>query len=184
MKMKKKRSMLVFVFSLLLFTQMGVVFADENTPSFPTVSDITTQTVPMTLNCDALTGSAQKYADEHNLCPSGKEVTPEDTRYGDCGSSTLWISNLGSGNARFHMSATSTRGAMTIVSYNTNWVNWSTGGSGNVFGTDYPFSSSWSRTRDAYTGSGDVTATMSGQATLWWGGTCSFLLPSDDEYIS
>jgi hypothetical protein len=181
---KKKNLFILALVSALLLIQMGVALADDNIPSSLPAPVLTTQTVPMTLNCDDLVGPAQEYAEEHNLCPSGESVTPEDTRYGDCGSSTLWISNLGSGNARFHMSATSTQGAMTIVAYNTNWINWSTGGSGNVFGTDYPLSSSWSRIRDAHTGSGFVTATMSGQVTLWWGGTCSFLFPSDDEYIS
>ncbi len=175
--------MFVFLFASLLFTQMGVAFADEDRPLLPPTRVVRTQTVPMTLNCGALEGSAQEYAEEHNLCSSAQNPVPLDTRTGDCGSSTLYLSNLGSGKARFHMEATSTQGAMVIVSYNTRWVNWWTSGSGNVYGTDYPFSSHWVRNKDATTSAGWVTATMTGEVTLWWGGTCSFLFPSDDEII-
>lgn len=182
---KKKLSMLVLVFALLLITQTGAALASDDILPLSPVRHVTTQTVPMTLDCATLVGSAEQYAKEHGLCLSEGEgnITPQDTKKGDCGESTLYVWNLGSGNARFYMSAISYQGAMTIVSYNTNWVNWSATVTGNVFGNDYPLSSSWSRTRDDHTGAGYVTAVMSGQVTLWWGGTCSFLLPSDNEEI-
>jgi hypothetical protein len=85
---------------------------------------------------------------------------------------------MGAGIAQFNMGAASSRGAMVIVSYSTSWVNWSNGRSGVVSGTNYPFSSVWTRTRVASTGAGYVTATMSGQATLSWGLICSFMYPS------
>lgn len=184
--MTKKIKLLIstLALTLLLLTQVGATFAHNDTPLRPSEPILTSQTVPMTLNCHTLTGSAQKYAEEHNLCPTSKNATPDGTATSGCGTSTLWLFNRGSGNARFNMSATSTMGTITIVNYDTNWVNWTTTGTGNVNGTSYPFNVTWSKSRDAYTNAGDVTANMSGIATLWWGGTCAFLFPGDYEEIT
>ncbi len=73
---------------------------------------------------------------------------------------------------------------MTRVTYSTSWVNWTTSGSGTKSGTSYPYNLTWSKTRDANTGAGYVTASMNGIATLWWGGTCVFLPTNDGENIS
>jgi len=181
--MFKDKPYLLLTLVTLFITQIGVAYADDNLPSKPDLPIITSYTMPMMLDCHNLTESAQEYADEHNLCPKGGRVTPQDTRYGDCGSSTLWVSNLGSGNARFHMSAASSLGTMTNVIYNTNWVNWSTSGSGKVSGSDWPYNITWSRNKDAHTGAGYVSATMTGYVTLWWGGMCTFLPTSDGENI-
>jgi len=148
--------------------------------------------VPMKLDCGSLKGSALKYAREHNLCPSRDAfngdniyggITPNDIRWGNCGWSSLFIEDLGIGAAAFHMGAGSSLGPIVRVNYNVSWVNWSTGGSGNVSGSDWLFSTVWYKTRVDNTGSGFVTATMSGNVVLAWGGTCVFLNPSDSETI-
>jgi hypothetical protein len=143
--------------------------------------------VPMKLDCENLKGSALEYAIAHGLCPLGDNIhdgiVPNDVRWGNCGSSWLFIEDLGNGIARFHMGATSTLGPIVRANYNVSWLNWSAGSGGNVSGSDWLFSTTWSRTRDAYTGRGFVSATMTGNVLLVWGGTCTFLYPSDDEWM-
>lgn len=143
--------------------------------------------VPMKLDCENLKGSALEYAKAHNLCPSGDNIhdgiAPDDIRWGNCGWSSLFIEDLGIGAAAFHMGAGSSLGPIVNVNYNVSWVNWSTGGSGNVSGSDWLFSTTWYRTRIDNTGRGFVTATMSGNVLLAWGGTCTFLYPSDSKTI-
>lgn len=142
---------------------------------------------PMILDCDALSESALEYARSQDLCLHNHaqgNIAPEDVKYGDCGWSSLFIHNLGGGNARFDMAAYSSKGAIVSVNYNVNWHNWNSGANGDVPGTDYPFSSSWSKSEQTYTGPGSVTAVMTGTVTLWWGGVCRFLNPTDYKQIT
>jgi hypothetical protein len=91
---------------------------------------------------------------------------------------------MGDGIAAFEMGAQSTMGLIAVVGYNTAWYNWDTFISGYVSGTDFPVSMGWARTRVASTGSGYVSAVMTGGATLVWGGYCKFLSPFDARTIS
>jgi hypothetical protein len=182
--MNVRKKALPFLLAIALsLTHVGVTLAGDGAP--PTLPP-TPITVPMTLDCESLSGSALAYAVKHNFCQSGKGggPQPQDVRYGDCGWSSLYIENLGTGTAAFHMAAGSSMGAIVNVNYNTNWTNWDKGISGSVSGSDWLFSTTWERTRVDYTQSGFVTATMSGVVTLWWGGTCGLLYPSDSEDIT
>jgi hypothetical protein len=169
----------------LLVTQVGLALADDGIPP----SSISVQ-VPMTLDCKGLSGSALVYAQEHKLCDFGKGVTtqggvsPDNVVPGNCGTSWLFLQDLGAGIAGFNMSATSTLGPIVNATYNTSWVNWSTLRTGNVTGSDWPFSTTWSRFGVDSTGAGDVTAVMSGGVTLVWGGYCTFNFPSDGRRIT
>lgn len=177
-----------FLILVLVATVVASIAAVGSTkPALAQGGDDPTIRVPMKLDCESLKGSALEYAREHNLCPSRDNIhngiTPDDIRWGNCGWSSLFIEDLGIGAAAFHMGAGSSLGPIVRANYNVSWVNWTTGGSGNVSGSDWWFSTTWYQTRVDNTGSGFVTATMSGNVVLAWGGVCVFLNPSDSKTI-
>jgi hypothetical protein len=179
-----RRLILALLIVLMVLSPISAIAVNAQDEEPPNTS---TQIAPMVLDCGSLKGSALRYAKEHNYCPSNKggngDPEPSNVVWGNCGYSYLWVDDLGTGQARFRMGAGSTIGAMVSVSYNVSWVNWNTGGSGSRSGTDFPLSSTWSRSRTATTGSGLVTAVLSGRVTLVWGGTCTLLNPNDSETI-
>lgn len=137
----------------------------------------------LTLNCSTLTRGQLEYAIHHNYCPSSG-VTPYNTVYGNCGSSTLWVYAAGQGNADFYEAINSSLGTVVYVSYNVNWYNWSTTGNGSIPGQAWPWSSSWSNVDQRFTAAGYVTASMNGWVQLIWGGTCTIAVPTDSDNIS
>ncbi len=174
--MNIQRTILVFVLVIALFvTQQGVALGDG--PESRTEA-------PMVLQCDQLTGKALKYAKEHNLCPSkqgGGERYGEAV--GDCGLSWIDISDIGGGWARFQYGVNSSQGAIAKIDYIVSWNNWDTGGGANFGGTEWVWGNPWSASRDQKTNAGFVTGTLGGTVTLWWGGTCAILNPTDEERI-
>jgi len=185
---KQIRALLILIIVALLFSSVSVAKAgalESNLKVYPQQTS-TTISVPMTVECDKLSGKVLAEARKRNLCPSSSAggVTPENIVVGNCGTAYLFASNMGGGIAQFNMGAASTQGAIVAVSYNTNWVNWNNNHTGSVSGTDYLFSTTWARTRLASTGAGYVTATMSGQATLYWGLICSLNYPSTSVDIT
>jgi hypothetical protein len=169
----------VFANSIQLSSGMEPTTPDNN------LSISVAAEVPMVLDCDSLTGAAKKYAEEHNYCPSDRGgVSPDNIVVGDCGSSWLFVTNLGAGQAAFDMGAASTVGAIAYASYNTGWINWDTSVSGSVSGFDFPYNTNWYRTRVVHTEPGYVYASMHGGVTLTWGGTCTFLNPNDSNFIT
>lgn len=142
-------------------------------------------TAPMTLQCSRLTGSALRYAVSHRYCPtgSGSRVVPQNTVYGSCGSSGLYIRNQNyDGSAIFTESAHSTEGAIASVYYTVNWDN-SSGPVGSVSGSGIPLGATWSNADYVYTGVGFVSGVMSGGVVLWWGGVCTIDFPTSATYI-
>jgi hypothetical protein len=185
---KQIRVWLILVIVASLLSNVSVAKANtlESNLKVNPQQTTTVITVPMTVECDKLSGKVLAEARKRNLCPSSSSggISPHNIVPGNCGTAYLFASNMGAGIAQFNMGAASTQGAMVIVSYSTSWVNWSSGSSGVVSGTNYPFSSVWTRTRVASTGAGYVTATMSGQATLSWGLICGFMYPSDSVTVT
>jgi len=174
---KMKKSVVLLLITLLAVFQVGVAFAQGDPPTTRAIA-------PMTLDCASLTGSALEYAEEHNLCPSGGDISPNGIRVGDCGSSWLYIGALGGGYATFDIGAESFLGPIANANYNVSWSNSSKSRNGYLSGSDWLLSTRWSTTRVDYTDTGFVTAVMTGVVTLAWGGTCVFLDPTDGRYIS
>lgn len=180
--MNIQRTIFILVLaSMLLVTQQGIAFGDGPQQS------TSRSEAPMVLQCGQLTGKALAYANKHDLCPSKRsmsgEVQPFGEAVGDCGISWLEIEAIGGGWARFHMGANSSQGPIAKVDYSTTWLNWDTNGSGGFAGTDWVWGNPWTQARDQNTQAGFVTGTLSGVVTLWWGGTCAILNPSDDQMI-
>lgn len=174
------RTLSILIVVASLFGSVNTAKADTLESHQKVDSQQTIVTVPMTVECDKLSGKVLAEARKRNLCPSpgAGGITPDNIVPGNCGTAYLFASNMGAGIAQFNMGAASTQGAIVIVSYNTSWTNWNNRRIGTVSGTDYLFSSVWTRTRLASTGAGYVTAVMSGQATLYWGLICGFNYPS------
>lgn len=175
---------------VVLMGPVGATSADDSPPPPPAHNR-----ARMIVLCDKLSGSVLEEAVRRNLCPSANSnvplgttlnrVTPEDRRYGDCGWSELYVDDAdpNPGEAVFIMAVSSSQGAIVQINWWVNWTNWSTRNTGGFGRTDYLFSSYWSRVEYRTTGTGDVTATLAGVVTLWWGGMCNILYPSDDAYI-
>lgn len=149
------------------------------------------QTTEMILNCNDLTESAEEYAHsqgwclDNNLLDNNLDETPDGTTVGSCGTASLFMSDEAStsGRAEFSMFLASAKGPMANVNWNVNWVNWS-GGAGSFGGSNWPYSTTWSQFSVRTTGNGFVTGTLNGVVTLWWGGTCSIIPPSDNTTVS
>jgi len=144
----------------------------------------------MVLLCDQMDAEALEYAHEHGLCltadASRGEITPDYTEVtGDCGTSYMDVINLGSGFASFHAGVNSSQGAMASVNWYVDWTNWANYWTGNYNGTQYGLSGTWEYwSPTTETRPGWVTATLGGTVTLWWGGLCGILVPTDGETIT
>jgi hypothetical protein len=140
--------------------------------------------VAMTLDCVNMTEQARAYAVHNNLCtPDGKAVESGVSTYGvvtgNCGSSWIWIYNSNGGYARFVYGYHSTRGTVVAHVLRVSWYNWSTGGASGWTDAAGRLSSTYEIQRTRFTGAGYVATGLSGFVTLWWGGTCNILNPTD-----
>ncbi len=139
------------------------------------------------LNCTQMTAKARQYATEHKLCPPKAPggVQPNNTVYGSCGSSTLFINQgYATGIARTDEAVASTLGGIVYVSFQINWTNWSTASSGSYSDGVGTWGTTWTRSDYFNTGTGYVTASMGGYVVLVWGGTCDIYNPSDGTTIN
>jgi hypothetical protein len=166
---------------LVLFLSIGtIVSADgieqNREPYEPKTETVTTT---MQLDCQNITDSALEYAQKQGWC------SERGTTVGYCGTASLVMTDhpWTVDDADFSLFLASSRGSMAIVNWGVSWTNWTTG-SGNGFGgNSYPFSSTWSTFETRETGSGFVTGVFSGTVTLWWGGTCYIVPPSDSVTV-
>lgn len=151
-------------------------------------SEIRAVETAMTLDCEAFRGNVRKYAIEHGYCPmpdSPGKPSPYNTVYGACGSAFIYIEdpNWESYTAKFRYGFRSTLGTVVARSLAVGYVG--PKGPGGFSDSGFMASSSYSRTSGKYTtGSGYLTATLGGKVTLFWGGTCTLLQPTDGEYIN
>jgi len=138
-------------------------------------------------NIDSWSVEGQSWAADNGYCQSADGFSPQDERFGDCGSNSLYIYNEGGGEALVELTAVSSLGPINAVSWRVDYFNYSTnttptanGGSDWVGG-----STTWYRPVYKYTGAGFVVATLT-QATviLTSGGQCSTLWPSDSATIT
>ena len=112
-------------------------------------------------------------------------ASPDNTVYGNCGQSSLYLNNLGNGNAAFLEGAQSSLGYMTYVSWTVTWDNYNDNYKGSVSGSQVIFGDNWSHTDTRKVYSGDVYIKMTNlYVVLIWGGTCTGGGASDLEYVS
>jgi len=168
----------------LLTIPVGIAFADEGIP--PTPAPTSDVEGPMSVNCDKMNSEGLKAAQQLGLCLStGDGMTPDYAeKVGNCGISWMSISNPASGEAQFDFGASSTLGPIAMVSWNVNWVNWSTSNTGAFAGFDFWASSTWYQSRRTITGAGLVTASLTGEATLWNSILCTIGPVTDSRYIN
>lgn len=138
----------------------------------------------LVLDCVNMTQSARKYATENQLCTAdGKAVAKRsgalDEVTGNCGSSWIFIYNANRGNARFVYGYHSTQGTVIAHVLRVSWYNWATSGANGWTDAAGRLSATYDTSATRFTGAGYVAAGSSGFVTLWWGGTCTLLNPTD-----
>lgn len=139
----------------------------------------------MSLDCAALDGDAAAYATKNGLCPGGTGVAvPENTRWGNCGASWIYVSNRRSGNAYVWWGFLSTLGTVVYRNLNAHWANYSRGTAGGFLDKNYMFSSSYTNDRVFKTAAGEVAVALSGSVRLVWGGSCTILIPTASATIT
>lgn len=141
--------------------------------------------VGMVFDCRELDKTALDYAVTMGYCSSeSDEVGPRNTRYGNCGSSWIYIEQGTASKARFRYGFSSSKGAVIARNLAVGYV----GGNGQPGGfndSGVMASSSYQRTTSNITvGRGYLTAQMGGTVTLFWGAKCTLLNPSDGEWIN
>jgi hypothetical protein len=178
------------IFAILLIALSMTPMAISVQAQDGSVPPVTHQEAPMVLLCDQMDAEALLYAHEHGLClegdSSGEQITPDYTELpGDCGTSYIDVVNMGGGNAVYHAGVRSSQGAIVIVDWYIEWVNWRTSGRGRLSGNQIGLSGDWEYWSPVtYTNTGFVAAYLGGTATLWWGGLCGILGPTDGETIT
>ena len=176
----------LFVLLGLLTITIPATFAAAPVPASPTTVK---RVATMTLDCVHMDSKARKYADAHHYCDNVKKqkngiVVLTSTVVGSCGSSTLYIyQGYASGIARFYEAATSSVGAIVYVQRQISWTNYSTG-RGSYQNDGFAASGDWLNQENFNTNTGLVAGSMSGQAFLIWGGTCTIDYPTDSTQIS
>src|SRR5579883_488201 len=140
----------------------------------------------LTLDCIHISASAKQYAIEHGYCSKkSPDVTqPYNTVSGDCGTSSLFITdNYNGGYPTITVSAASSLGYMAYVSWHVKWVNHTTGGQNGYGGGQVFIGDNWSRSDNPYTGVGNIYAIMDNlTVTLAWGAYCTGNNPSASQY--
>lgn len=172
--------------SFSLFVLGCLLLGSAPSPTLAQSEDDGGVTVPMTMDCDAMwsgTAEQQKAAAEYCGDTEGG-VSPQNTVVGDCGTSTLWVFNEGSGHAGIYASANSTRGWIVQISWSIGWANVTRGNSGSFANTNYPFSSTWSTDRHPYTNTGYVQGWLNGTVNTALGVVCAIGGPWDSVTVS
>ena len=138
----------------------------------------------MSLDCGSLSGGARQYAEDHKYCrKSHGQLVPMDQATGTCGSSWLYIRDTGIREATIRYGFSSSWGVVVSRQLFGYWSSTS-GLKGNWTDISLMASTSYSTTRTRNTGYGGATAWVSGEVTLFWGGTCKLGQPIDYEFIS
>ncbi|HEV8557123.1 MAG TPA: hypothetical protein VGR06_12090 [Actinophytocola sp.] len=134
----------------------------------------------MVLDCVHMTPETHKYAVENNYCTDG--ATPQNTVYGDCGYSFIYIYALGSLEAQVYYGFGSSLGAVVYRNLGVGWASTS-GLSGGWNDSGVMASSTYATNRYINPGYGTTYVALGGDVVLWWGGTCTLLGPTDNRFI-
>lgn len=145
--------------------------------------------VDLRMNCNAQTPSAHEYAVAHKICPAPAAdgtVSPQNTMWGACGSSWLYVTNPAPHVGQIEFGVMSTLGTIVYVDFMLYW-GYTPQGSGLPYNTMLPYTS-WTFTSyyDVVATGTFPTGTLAGQftgdATLIWGGTCYVIPPGPADF--
>lgn len=136
----------------------------------------------MRLDCTNMSESVHDYAVEHGYCPSEDDVGPDDIRYGSCGSSEIWISSAGGGDASIEYGFNSSLGPVVYRNLGIGYAGDDDSGGWNDSGV--MASSSYYAADTLFTGVGQADTSLGGTVTLAWGGQCTLLEPHSTAFIS
>jgi len=139
---------------------------------------------PMRVDCTTLEGAAADYAIKNQICPDPKHPQPNDTRWGNCGSSWIYVWNRGHGNAYVWWGFASIQGTVVRRNLTASWFNYDRNTGGRFIDSNYMLSTLYSNDRVFTTAAGSVLVWLSGNVRLVWGGTCVILYPTDAERIT
>ena len=150
-------------------------------PSSPPAGAIHAQ---MVLNCDTMSAKAHGYAVSHGYCPTSTgSAAPNAVAYGNCGDSWIYIFDDTEGNAEIDWGFDSSLGAVVYRSLSVGYSG--VDESGGWPDAAWMSSSSYANARTGiWVGPyGEAYATVGGTVTLWWGGQCTLLEPTDSTYM-
>ncbi|GCF07527.1 hypothetical protein [Dictyobacter arantiisoli] len=174
--------MIGFLLLSALFTSFGSGIASAHSAK---TADKLSNGVTYTMYVDCSKGSAAVRAREikNHECPAQTRigtngVLPQNQVGGPCGTSYIYGSGAGFGFANFAVGGKSTLGGIIAVAYTITWYG-GLAGPGLTTGALSPFGSSiWNDGQEVLTGSGRITAVLSGGVTLKSGTICTFNNPN------
>ncbi len=172
-----------FVFTLVSGLGMSTLIAQAAAPAPPGVL-ASSVGVPMTIDCVNMSKPVHAYAVSHGYCPSTKGTVGYGTTRDNCGSSWLILWDEGNRTADFAYGFQSTIGNVVYRSLGINWNNLTGGEGGLVTDSSWMNNSYYNTDRRQVTGTGFVTATMTGWVQLWWGAQCTIVPPSDSVTVT
>ena len=131
-----------------------------------------------TLDCDKFRGAVARYAQAHGYCPKPGDVTTQIVQTYNCGSSWIYVYNLGiRGNMNVAYGFNSTNG-------NVIYRNLAVGTSGRVGWNDSAWmNSAYDDSGNRFVGRYNVGQYQSASMSGWWGGTCTIPTISAGAYL-
>lgn len=137
---------------------------------------------PMTLDCVNMSADAHEYAVTHNLCPASGAGT-DGVVYGDCGDSFVFVDPAGNGDASFTWGFDSSEGS--VIDHELVVDAWGASGPDSIPDAQLgPGTPDYANGVTRYEGIGPIHAVLSGEITLWFGGTCTIGNPTADTNIN
>jgi hypothetical protein len=145
--------------------------------------------VDLRLNCNAQSPSAHKYAVAHNICPAPAadgSAAPQNTMWGACGSSWLFVTNPVPHGAKVEWGVMSVLGTIVYVNFAVSW-GFTPQGAGLPVGGILPdvgwvFTSYYDNWATGTFPTGTLAAQFYGDVTLIWGGTCYVIPPGPADF--
>ena len=154
------------------------------------------------LDCTNMAVDVRAYADANKVCddtrtlsaeeaamipadamPAGSPA-PQDIRWGSCGISSIFMWSRGGGYAGVIWGFISFQGNVVRRNLTVRWANWSRETGGYYVDSNWMFDSVYVKARSFYTRSGSVSAWMTGNVRLVWGGTCVILIPTSHAGVT
>jgi hypothetical protein len=154
------------------------------------------------LDCSNMAADVKAQAAHHEACEdtrvlSGEEaaripadfvpaggITPQNIRWGNCGSSSIYAWDRGAGRAGVVWGFQSILGPVIRRNLVVRWLNYSRNTGGHFTDSNWYGSTIYSNYRSFNTGTGSVLTWLTGNVRLAWGGTCVILVPTDDVRVT
>jgi len=145
--------------------------------------------VDLGMNCNAQTPSAHEYAVAHKICPAPAAdgtVSPQNTMWGACGSSWLYVTNPAPNVGQIEIGVMSLLGTIVYVDFLLYWGYTPQGSGLPVTGilpdAHLTFTSYYNRFATGTFPTGTLSGQFDGDVTLVWGGTCYVIPPGPADF--